>query len=46
MADHQLFDAVEDGDYEKAKQLLLNQKVDVNQAPRRQVIIFFFSSFF
>ena len=41
MTDHQLFEAVEGGDYEKVKQLLLSRRVDVNQAPRHQVIIFF-----
>ena len=43
MADLQLFEAVEGGDCEKVQQLLLNQKVDVNQSPRHQVIIFFSS---
>ena len=37
MADHQLFEAVEEGDYGKVQQLLLNQKVAVPQAPRYQV---------
>ena len=41
MTDRQLFEAVEGGDYERVKQLLLSQRVDVNQAPRYQVIIFF-----
>ena len=45
MANHQLFEAVGGGDCEKVKQLLLSRRVDVNQAPRHQVIIFF-SSFF
>ena len=36
--DCQLFEAVKEGDCEKVKQLLLNQKVDVNQSPRHQVV--------
>ena len=38
LTDCQLFEAVKEGDCEKAKQLLLNQKVDVNQSPRHQVV--------
>ena len=38
LTDCQLFEAVKEGDCEKVKQLLLNQKVDVNQSPRHQVV--------
>ena len=48
LTDCQLFEVVEEGDCEKVKQLLLNQKVDVNQSPRHQVVqsLSPFSSFF
>ena len=37
LSDRQLFLAVGRGDCEKVQQLLLNQKVAVNQSPRHQV---------
>ena len=39
----QLFEAVGEGDFEKVKQLLLNQGADVNLSPRNQVYFLFLS---